>query len=64
MTTPQKPDPAQHGSATIGSLTPIQVEPDDASDVDDGVYVTYEYLGQLVRRANSRPHCPGCACSQ
>lgn len=60
MTDDQIGDPFTQGAASVGALTPISVEPDTASEETDGVYVTYEYLGQLVRRANGRTHCPGC----
>ena len=52
-------------TASVGELEMITCEPDDASDYVDGVYITFEKLGQLVRRANSGPnkgHCSGCAC--
>jgi hypothetical protein len=44
----------------------VSVEPDSQSDLNDGMYVTYEYLGQLIRRANhtSDTHCVGCRCTE
>ena len=46
--------------------SPVDVvcEPDTVSDLNDGMYVTYEYLGQLIRRANANTvvHCGSCTC--
>lgn len=41
----------------------VTCEPDSGSDLPDGMYVTYEYLGMLVRRANGNAHCQGCRCN-
>ena len=42
----------------------VECAPDTDIDYVDGMYVTYEKLGQLVRRANAvrTVHCPGCMC--
>jgi hypothetical protein len=51
----------------VGELAPVTCEPDTVSDPNDGVYITYEYLGQLIRRATGvesrQVHCTGCACA-
>jgi hypothetical protein len=46
--------------------SPITVtcEPDTVSDLNDGMYVTYEYIGQLMRRAQQVTHCQTCTCEQ
>lgn len=46
----------------VGVLEPVVCEPDTDTREADGVYVTYEYLGQLVRRAQATVHCVTCSC--
>lgn len=50
---------------SVGVLEPVICEPDTNEPVDtDGVFITYEYLGQLIRRANTNTptHCTTCTC--
>jgi hypothetical protein len=42
----------------------VTCEPDSGPDLNDGMYVTYEYLGQLIRRAQHVMHCQTCTCGQ
>lgn len=53
--------------SSVGELELVTCEPDTESTDNDGVYISFEYLGQLIRRANGQAvdgvHCAGCQCA-